>query len=243
MATTQRRYNHKDVDMLITAATIVETAIANKTFLQSKRSAWNDSFFTTLKNRIDNATKQYLGIDGALKMREATLIVNNLQKTALIELAELKVQVNEDFKVNKPRRTEILKQLGFTAYHAQAQRGDQEALINLLFQYVTNLTPALTAEIVTAGTSADLLADLTTYANDLKIADINQETFKGTKKTLTAAAVKEFNDIYDQVISISKIAGKFYKDQQDKKDQFSYSKVSKALNFKVKTAGAVKTTT
>jgi hypothetical protein len=230
MSAIQRSYKSKDVEMLVTASTIVETAIANKVFLQAKRITWADPFFDNLKTTIETATQNYLGIDSAKELRQSTAALTAIQTQAIKTLAEAKVQLTEDFKGNKPRRDEILKQLGFTLYHKAAQKGDQEALINLLYQFKTNLTKPLNIEIVAAGTASETLSTITGYADALKQADVTQETFKGSKKTITAAAIKEFNSIYDQVISIAKIAGKFYKDKADMKDQFSYTKVSKALN-------------
>lgn len=230
----QRHYKVKDVDMLVTASTIVETAIANKTFLQSKRTTWTDAFLENLKADINKAIQAHLGVDGAKELRQSTIAVTAIQKQAIKDLAEAKVQIREDFKKDKPRRDEIIKQLGFTFYHKNAQKGDQEALINLLFQFKTNLTDKLKTEIVDAGTPKLLLDTIAGYADTLKEANITQETFKGAKKTLTAAASTAFNDIYDKVITICKIASKLYKDKQDMKEQFSFSKVSKALNLQAK---------
>lgn len=226
----QRNYKSKDVDMLVSCSTIVESAIANKTFLQGKRTTWAGTFFEDLKTRIDNAVENYLGIDSAKQLRESTFTLTTIQKQAIKDLAEAKVQINEDFKKDKVKQQEVLTQLGFTAHHKEAQKGDQEALIQLLFKFKTNLTPALKTEITEKGTPAVLLETITTYAEQLKSADITQEGFKGTKKGITEEAVKEFNEIYDQVISIAKIANNFYKDQKNLKDLFSYNKVSKTLS-------------
>jgi hypothetical protein len=235
MATSQRNYNIKDVDMLVTASTVIESAITNKALLQSKRSTWADPFFDDLKTRIDTAIQTYLGIDSAKDLRQATQTLIGIQTQALSHLAECKVQITEDFKSNKIRRDEILNQLGFTTYHKDAQKGDQEALINLLFQFKTNLTGTLKAEISTKGTPVILLDTIAGYADTLKNADITQETFKGQRKTITATALKEFNEIYDAVISICKISNKFYKDQPHIQDQFSFNKVAKVLNISKKT--------
>jgi len=235
MTTTQRNYKNKDVDMLVTASTIIESAIINKVFLQSKRSTWADPFFDDLKAKIEDVIQTYLGVDSAKDLRQATIVLTDIQKQAIKDLAEAKIQITEDFKSDKIRRDEILNQLGFTTYHKDAQKGDQEALINLLFQFKLNLTTALKTEISTKGTPATLLDTIAGYADTLKNADVNQESFKGTRKTITATSLKEFNDIYDQVISICKISSKFYKDQPALKDQFSYSKVAKVLNAKAKT--------
>lgn len=235
MSTFQRYYKTKDVDMLITASTITQSAITNKTFLQSKRSTWADPFFENLEIEIDKAVQTHLGVDSAKKLREATLIVNNIQANAHPDIAEVKVQIVEDFKDNPSRQTEILNQLGFTTYHKQAQRGDQEALINLLYQFKTNLTPELKTEIVDKGTAELALDGITVYADQLKAANVIQEGTKGTRKEITAEAITEFNKIYNKVISIAKISYKFFKDNQALKDQFSFDNVAKKLNATKKT--------
>jgi signal transduction protein with GAF and PtsI domain len=99
--TTIRNYQGKDVDMLTTCATIIENAIANAEFLNSKHTSWTHEFFSRIKERIDNAFRDFLGIDNASQMREATQIVVEIQSKSLNDLAELKVQIEEDFKSDK----------------------------------------------------------------------------------------------------------------------------------------------
>ena len=204
--TVARKYKTKDVEMLTATATIIENAIANKTFLQSKRSTWADPFFNDLKTQIETTTETYLGKDAAQQMRQATQIVINIQSQALNDLAEFKVQIEQDFKATPVQKTEILTQLGFTSYHKLAQKGDQEGLVNLLFQFKTNLNPTLNTEIVSKGTAQATIDNIIGYANTLKEANITQETYKGTRKEITDEAITAFNLIYDQVISIAKIA-------------------------------------
>jgi len=230
MSTLQRGYKAKDVDMLIAAATITDSAIANKTFLQSKRSTWADPFFDDLKTEIDKAIQTHLGVDSAKDLRQATQVVIAIQASAIKDLAEVKVQLVEDFKDNPSHQTEILNQLGFTSYHKVAQKGDQEAVINLLFQFKTNIEP-LRAEIVAKGTPDAILDKIIGYADQLKSADITQEGSKGTRKVITEEAVTEFNRIYNKVISVAKISTKFYKDSPAQKSQFSFNKVTKSLNL------------
>ena len=225
-----RIYKVKDVEMLITSATLVENGIANKIFLQSKRSTWANPFFEDLKAKIETTTETYLGKDSAQQMRQSTQIVLGIQKKALIDLAEFKVQVEEDFRKNPIQKTEILTQLGFATYHKISQKGDQEGLVNLLFQFKKNLNQTLTAEIVAKGTSQNTIDKIVDYAQVLKNANIDQETFKGTRKEITDEAIKAFNEIYDEVISFAKIAHNFYKTDKVKQQLFSFSKVSANLN-------------
>ena len=230
MTTTKRKYNSKDVDMLVACSTIIENALANKTFLQSKRSTWTDDFFTTIQTKIDKALEVHLGIDSAKDLRGATQTLQTIQKQALKDLAEVKVQIAEDYKKEPVKQTEVLTQLGFTTYHKEAQNGDQEALVQLLYKFKTNLTNDLKNEIVSKGTAESILTQITMYADTLKNADITQETFKGTRKEITETAINAFNEIYDDVISIAKIASKFYQEEPIKKDLFSFNKINKTIS-------------
>ncbi|WP_293893602.1 hypothetical protein [Flavobacterium sp.] len=220
-----RKYKTKDVEMLTATATIIENAIANKTLLQSKRTTWADPFFEDLKTNIENTTNTYLGKDAAKDMRKATQIVLSIQAQALNDLAEFKVQIEQDFKANPTQKTEILTQLGFTTYHKLAQNGDQEGLVNLLFQFKTNMDATLNAEIIAKGTAQVTIDNIIGYADTLKNANISQETYKGTRQEITDEAIQAFNGIYDQVISIAKISSNFYKTDKKKQQLFSFAKV------------------
>lgn len=228
--TKQRNYSTKDVDMLITSATIVDSAITNKDFLVSKRSSWADPFFPNLKIRIDTAIQNLLGIDNAKGLRNATSAIKNIQAKAMIDLSAVIIQLKHDFRRDKARLSEVLNILGFTTYYKDVQKRDQEGLINLLFRFKLNLTEELRNEIVNSGTESFLLDNVIEHANALKSADINQETFKGLRKEITEATRTEFNEIYEEVIGISKIASNFYRDQTIKKEHFSFYKVSRKLN-------------
>ena len=230
MTTIKRNYTCKDVDMLTVSATIVENATANLDFLTGKRRAWADPFFPNLKAQIDRAFREFLGIDSASEQRKATQTVSEIQNDSLTDLAEVKVQIEADFKSDKTRRDEILKTLGYTEYHKKAQAKDQEALIQLLYRFRTNLTPQLRIDITTQGIDEISLDRICNYADQMANANITQETLKGGRKTITTEAVTEFNAIYDEVISVAKIARSFYKGNPVKQDEFSFAKILKKLN-------------
>jgi hypothetical protein len=225
-----RKYPTKDIEMLTTASVIIENAIANKTFLQTKRANWTDAFLDNIKTQIQTTTDNHLGKDAAKNMRQASQIVYTIQATAKTNLSELKIQIEEDYKQNPTQKTEILTQLGYTSYYKQVQKNDQEALVNQLFQYKQNLTPALKADIIAKGTAEATLDAITAQAQILKDANITQETLKGSRKEITNEAIIAFNEIYDQIISIAKISQRLYKGDTIKKEQFSFAKVAANLN-------------
>ena len=140
------------------------------------------------------------------------------------------MQVEEDFKEASIQKTEILNNLGFTSYHKIAQKGDQEALVNLLFQFKKNMKSDLNTNIVAKGTAQTTIDNTISYANTLKNANIDQETFKGTRKEITDEVITAFNEVYDKVISIARISSNFFKTEKTKQQLFSYSKVSANLN-------------
>jgi hypothetical protein len=231
MAQVVRAYAGKDEEMLTACSTIADQAFSHKTFLISKRAAWADPFFANLKTTIDTAFTSILGIDNIKARRIATQAVYAIQKNALRDIAEFKVQVASDFSSNKPRLKEILIELGFTAYLKKAQQKDEEALVALLFTFKTNMDAALTTEITAAGTDAALITTIAGYAQTLKNANVTQESFKGSSKELTQTSIIALNAIYNQTIAVAKISRKFYKGNTSVQDLFSYSKTLKKLNI------------
>lgn len=225
-----RNYAMKDVEMLITASAIIETAIENKEFLITKRATWVDPFFDDLKTKIDNTIKTSLGIDNAKDLRKLTASMKTLQKEAQKALAEFKVQIDADFKKEPTKKEEILNVLGFTDYLKDVQKGNQEALINLLYQFKINLDKGLKTEISKRGMSAEIFETIINFADTIKDTNVNQEKAKSGKKTTTTNYITEFNNLYEEVIAVAKIASNFYKDNPTLKEQFSFSKVAKALS-------------
>lgn len=230
MTTLTRAYKGKDAEMLTACSTITDHAIDHKTYLVSKRSTWADPFFPDLKARISNAFPEYLGIDNATELRQATQALLGIQKNTMQDLAEFKVQIMEDFKNNPPRRDEILNLLGFSQHLKEVQRYSQEALVELLSKFKKNMSNQLKTEITSAGTSVSIITAITGYADVLKNSNITQETFKASRKEITASAVNEFNEIYTAVISVAKISAKFFKDNKAVQDKFSYTRTLNALN-------------
>lgn len=230
-----RLYVGKDVEMLIVSSVILQHAIANKSFLIAKRSTWVDPFFDNLAAKVNAAFSDILSINNAKDLRDATQALLSIQKSALDDLVELRVQILVDFESQPQLLKNILSDLGFTAYYTAAkQKRDQEALIQLLFKFDTALTAKLKLDIVSAGTSADLLDNIVGYAKVLRDANVTQETAKDLRKDASDEKVSELNAIYKSVIGIARIASTFFKNQPLEKAKFSYSGNLKQLNLQPK---------
>jgi hypothetical protein len=228
----ERSYSIKDADLLLTASTVVENAILEKELLQKERTVWQDPFFDDIRKRIDHAVQTNLGYDSAKHLRKATLNINSIQAEAVTNLAICKVQIQEDFKKTPERRNEILAELGFNLYTDIKKNGNQQELVGLLYQFKTNLTEDLKKELVEKGISATRIEAIITHADFLHGANVLQEANKSARKIQTVTSVAELNDLYDDIISICKIAKKFYTNQAHKRELFSFAKISKSISGK-----------
>jgi hypothetical protein len=223
-----RKYSCTDVEMLMASRKIGESLTENLAQLALARIDWTPGYAQDLLKRIDLGLDK-LGVDAKKDLRAATATVNSIQGPAQKDLAFFKISVEEDFKNNTPKKTEIMRTLGFTEHLRGVQKGNQESLIELLYTLKVNMTPELSAELTAKGMNPVLIDKLTGYAITLKNANVTQETFKSTTKEVTLDVVKTFEAIYDEIIGICKKASKLFSDQPVKKEQFTFSKVVKQL--------------
>lgn len=238
----KRKYSHSDIVMLTSSSTIIENAIAHKTFLVTKRANWADPFLPNIKTRIDTLVQTFIGVDSAKALRTSTQALLAVQTTALEKLSFFKVQIEEDFKKTPVRKTEILNLLGFTTYYQDASKNkSQDALINLLYQFKKNMDATLKTEITGKGTAATSIDEIVVFADSLKNANVLQETFKSNRPAITEQAIQAFNDLYDDVISIGRISSRAFTKDKAVKESFSYNKLAaaqKSLSPTVKKAKA-----
>ena len=222
-----RNYNFKDVDMLLASKTIVETLKLNLTDLSIVRSTWTEEYTNHLATKIDDAIENYLGLDKKKELRDTTSQLASIQAPARRDLSFIKTQIEVDFGKDAK---EIIKALGFDKSLRSVQKGDQEALIELLYSFKKGLKDSLKAQIIEKGTNTALIDRIIAYADQMKQTNVNQETLKETTKELSEAALITFNGIYNEMIGICKIASNFYQFDPLKKEQFTFTKVIKNMN-------------
>lgn len=220
-------YKVKDVEMLLASKTISETLRANLVELSIARSNWTEEFTTNLSTKIDSAIDNYLGLDKKKELRNATAKLASIQLPAQRDLSFIKTQIDVDFN---GEAKEILKKLGYNKNLKQVQKGDQEALIQLLYAFKKGMNQKLKNTIVDKGTNPVLIERIVGYADLLKGANITQETLKETTKEISEDAINVFNEIYNEIIGICKIASSYYIYESLKKEQFTFSKVVGNMN-------------
>ena len=227
MNTTTKLFKGTAVEMLIATGTIIQNVLHRKDFLQTKRPDWSDILLQELANQNNILFNTYIGKTNLMQLKNQTLLILSLSKTAKIHLSEFKVQIRTSFRTKKDRQKEILTTLGFTKYFKEATQGDQESLIALLYQFKQNLTPNLKNEINTAGMSPNTMQSIIDLAQELKNANVDQESFKMLRKELTLQDLNALNDYYIKVTNISIPARVFFKGNKLAQDEFSYTYILK----------------
>lgn len=151
--TRKYKYNYKDVEMLLASKTISTSLSENLTDLSMARTTWTIDYATVLATKIDNAIENYLGLDKKKTLREATSRLASLQNPAMRDLSFIKTQIDVDFG---KEAKEILKNLGFDKHLRGVQKGDKEALIQLLYAFKKGLTDELKTQITEKSTNKPL---------------------------------------------------------------------------------------
>ncbi|MCE4566922.1 hypothetical protein INQ51_21550 [Maribellus sp. CM-23] len=219
---TNRNYRCKDVEMLLASKTILGSFRNHLTDLSVIRSNWNDEYATHFETKIDDATERYLGLDKKEVLRQATMQLENIQIPALRDLSFVKTQIEVDFK---EQAGAILKKLGYGTDYKKARKGDQEALIQLLFAFRKGMDEVLSGEMAEKGINPALIERILDYAGQVSEANVLQEGLKVTTKQVSEEAVKAFMEVYNEVIGICKIASGYYVDEPLLKEEFTFSKV------------------
>ncbi|MFH1005694.1 MAG: hypothetical protein V1781_09440 [Bacteroidota bacterium] len=239
----ERKYNFKDVEMLISAKTLCDNFKAYKSPIIALRANWADPFITNFQTRIDTAISVYLGLDPKKDLKLATQQILQIQAQTLSNLSLFKTNIVADYATDKIRLKWLLDTLGFTDNYKDSLKKDQEALVELLQKFKLNMTTAIKTEISAKGTSTTLITDIINSADIIKNADVYQEGLKGASKELTNQAITEFNAIYAQATAICKIAAKLFKSDLVKKDKFTFAKLTSDLNAGAKSVKAKTTNT
>ncbi len=220
-----RNYSCSDVDMIMASKTIAESFKNYISELSGVRTDWTEPYANDLITRIDGAIDNHLGVDAKKGLREATASLTAIQVPAKRDVSFFKTQIDDDFKKEPARRDEILITLGFSTYLKGVQKGNQEALIRLLYNFSTNMTDPLKTEITAKGMNVSLIDIIIGYAKIFSRANVSQESSKGTTKEITQEVTEAFNAIYDEIIGICKKASAFYRFESLKKEQFTFTKV------------------
>lgn len=234
MVLISKKYSCKDVTMLLATKLIAlnfKDYIAELSVVNNK---WTTDYADDLFVRIDNIIKKHLGVDAKVDLRKSTSSLNSLIVKVCKDLADFKLLLETLFKNDVVRKREIINDLGFKHYYKDVLNKKQEAVINLLYAFKTNMTDDLRAELNAKGVQNNLVDSLVANADIVEAANDEQENCKFLSKEISFNKRVLFNSLYDEVIIICRLASSYYKNLPVKKAMFTFSKVAKHIVKKQK---------
>jgi len=209
--------------MLTASKIVAENFKSNIGELSSVRSDWTEAYANGLIGRINQNIETHLGIDVKKDLRDATSGLSSIQVAAKRDLSFFKTQIDDDFKSTPSVCDEILNTLGFSKYLKNVQKGNQEALVQLLYAFKKNMTDSLRNQITDKGLSANLIDKIIDYAGTFNDANTSQEGLKQSTKEISKEVAEVFNSIYNEIIGLCKKASVYYQYDAVKKEQFTFS--------------------
>lgn len=225
----QRLYKGTDAQMLLAASYVADRGVEHVDVLSARRPQWKNPFFPNLKTKITAAFDTNIGVDILSQIKEATATVNSTLTTAHRGIMDLKVEIEVGFKKNPIRMDALLTQLGFNKL---AQKNTTQAnYVGMLFTLKSNLTPAVKTELVQAGANPAAIDTLLQQATLLINANEVQESLKVNRKSVNTVNIEELNDIYDEVISICKLASTYFVGNKELTEQFNFTHALKAQGY------------
>jgi hypothetical protein len=233
MKSLKKAYKGTDVNMLTACTSIVKTAKENVAELTVKRPLWNAAYIDTLTASIHNAFTANVGIDKSKAVRQATIDSNKYCNNTYQYLTDIKVQLTEDYKTDKVRLKTILSELGYVSYHKHGRRPTKEDMIKWAYQFKTNMTTVMANELVAKGIIQASITYIADAADKIQLTYQTLNNLKINKPGLTQQNQAALNEIYKEVIGISKIARRIFSADKTLQALFSY-------NYTLKQMGAIK---
>lgn len=221
-----RKYSTADVNMLIAGKVVIQNGLRHFIIINAERPDMDNNYFAALDLRIDNATRDILGLDPYKDLKPLT----HQEDVKFDELLDLLVtfhkQMIRGYRKTKGSLDAHFSILGFNEYWIEvSENGNQNKMVNLLRQFDKNMSVNLETEIYAHKIKPGIITTIRSKIQPYIDANIAQEAQKPVVHELTSAQIKEFNEIYDTIIDICVICWDIFKKDHVVRDEFSFSKV------------------
>jgi hypothetical protein len=209
--------------------------------LSKARTNWTPEYAASHGKNVDSVSETYLGVNTRNELFSATATLSKLTIPVKDDLSTIKKNISIDFKTDEMKRKDILSKLGYPSGHSVSQLNQSE-LVALLTAFKRALVPALLTEITAKGLPAEIPNRVLAAVAPITEANAVQEKLKTSTKEATDTTIKELNKLYEETISICKIAADHFKKDPVKKEKFTFSRLMHNLG-EARPATKVKATT
>lgn len=222
--TVKRKFDVKPAVML-TAATAAgknfETNMASFGGYPHLTQEW----LNRLYGGIDLMNKK-IGVKANELQRASTVAIQAIQADATNTALTIKNQMERGFIKEKVRLDELMDLLGYKANWAKANKGGQNALLELLHAFNNHTDSGLYGELTAHQVAAMHIDKIKGFAQMMNEANVTQETLKSASPTLTAETNEALNDIYDKMMDICSAGKVVFSKDPVKKALFSFKRLS-----------------
>lgn len=222
--TVKRKFRVKP-SIMLTAATAagknLEANMASFGGYPHLTQEWLDKFY----GDIDLMSKK-IGVKANEQQRVSTTNVRNVQVDALETALTIKNQAERGFKNDKARLDELMDLLGYKANWIKANKGNQNALIELLHTFNNHADSNLYNELTAHQVAAAHIDKMKEFAQTMNKANVAQETLKSATPVLTAGTNEALNELYDRAIDICSAGKVVFRKDTVKKALFSFEKLT-----------------
>ena len=225
-----RLYNTADVNMLTGGKVVIENGLRHLVTINITRPDLDTIYFDALGTRIDNATRDILGLDPYKDLKPLTHSENVKFNELLNLLVTFRKQLNRGFRNSKGLLNAHLTLLGFKKYWKQVSKlKNQNKMVDLIKQFDLNMSVALETSIYAHKMQPGIIALIRTKIQPYIDANIAQEAAKPVVHELTSAEVEEFNEIYETIMDVCVICWDIFKKDKVVRTEFSFTKVVKNM--------------
>ncbi|MFP4622201.1 MAG: hypothetical protein ACLFM7_12885 [Bacteroidales bacterium] len=217
-------FSHKIVDTLLTSNVILKDFKAYIGYFSPVRTPWNVDFADSMIQRSEVALSDLVGVDHRGELRDSTDRVVKIMDDAKADLYIFKVNVLVDFETAVAE--EILTKLGYSRYYKEVvDKYDQESLMSLLNNFKNSMTEDMRKLVTGNGISSEHVDKIIGYAPAFQEANLTQEELKNHWNEPSIEGRHEIQAIYDETIRICKVGRTIFRDNQEMRNRFTFSKV------------------
>ncbi len=228
--TVKRTYPGKEVNVILLGDMVLQYAREDQDELSAIDPDINEASLNRLDADLDTASTQYLGFKSTDDLKQATRVFTGIQGDALTKLGIVKRRIQSKFRRNEADRTFLLDMLGFTELFDEARyNGSQSTLVDLLYTYQAKLPEARTL-LSSKNIPLTIINAPSLLADNLRSANVTQDTFKISGQEFTGEKRVFFNSIWDRILEITD-AGKEQFADTAKENRYVPTRLREALGI------------
>lgn len=225
-----RKYRGTAIQMLLALRLIADNALTIIDKVKAMRPKWDDKYFQDLIATITTILKDDFALDATLIVKEKTEEVQAKESRAKNLLQKVKTQVEIEFRNDPVKCKRILTALGLD-FVKRITDAPQDKLIEILVAFQKNLPGSIKTDLLATGMDEQTFTEIVALADIFYNLNAQQEVLKAGRKDMSDSLINKLNDIYDEVITISKMASALMDSKLDAQ-KLSYSVALKQVGYR-----------